>query len=141
MEHNQQIGERLRDFAREKFQTVSGLCKALGKDTSHLNRYIAGKAIPGARLQQQLREHGCDIEWLMTGVYRPVRTVAKEPEARVFASVEDLQLLKDALRNALRQVAELQRQVDARNSAGLELHIKDVDKAAEQQFGVKLRDA
>lgn len=64
------IGERLREWAVEKYGSVQGLADALHKPKQSLQPYLRNSSKPGPKLQSELRELGCDIEWLMTGVLK-----------------------------------------------------------------------
>lgn len=66
--HTNSVGERLRIWAYERYGSVSALCRALGKVTSYLNPYLAGRSAPGAVLLHQLEQLGCNTDWLLTGI-------------------------------------------------------------------------
>ena len=66
MHSNAGIGERLRDFAKQ-FGGPSGLAKEMGISPQQLNDYLSGRRIPGNKMQERLRELGCDTLWLITG--------------------------------------------------------------------------
>lgn len=62
-----EIAQRLREFGKKKFTSMSEFAKAVGMKPSSFNVYLSGNARPGPILHERLRELGCDIEWLMTG--------------------------------------------------------------------------
>jgi SOS-response transcriptional repressor LexA len=79
------IGERLRRFAERRYGSVPGLAKALGKAAPQaLYAYVRGDSRPGPTLQEELREAGCDVEWLMTGA-RKAQRGSTESEKAAFA--------------------------------------------------------
>ncbi|MBS1536417.1 MAG: LexA family transcriptional regulator [Bacteroidetes bacterium] len=61
------IGKRIKIFAKENYKSVSALTRAMGMSATALAPYIKGSIIPGIRLQEKLKDAGCDIDWLMTG--------------------------------------------------------------------------
>lgn len=63
----QTIGDRIKAFAKEKYGSVSALCREMGISPQGLSGYIGDKIKPGAGMQEKLRAAGADIEWLMTG--------------------------------------------------------------------------
>lgn len=67
MKKHQEIGDRLKQFAQEKFGSVAELERKMKVPKNSLSQYIGGRHTPGTTLQDKLRDVGCDIEWLMTG--------------------------------------------------------------------------
>lgn len=65
------ISDRLLEFAKTKYGDRHGykslFAKDLGISSSQLTQYVSGSLLPGNKIQQKLRDLGCDIEWLMTG--------------------------------------------------------------------------
>ncbi len=61
------IGKRLRDWSLSKYATLGEAAEALKINQVHLSAYMAGRNIPGNKLQAKLRALGCNIDWLMTG--------------------------------------------------------------------------
>lgn len=61
------IGDRLKQFAKVNFGSVSELAKHMDVLPQSLTAYIANRTTPGNVTQNKLRALGCDIEWLMTG--------------------------------------------------------------------------
>ncbi len=114
------VATRLREFATEKYKNISGLCRALGKDTSYLNLYLSGKSLPGWKLQQRLRELGCDIEWLMTG-NSPAKTevqtyTSTDPDNPLVITSDDIGLLKAALLRMLKQMNVMEEQIEEKDA-------------------------
>lgn len=62
-----EIGNRLRDFGKKNFLSMSAFARAIEMRPQTLNNYLSGEQRPGGILHQRLRALGCDIEWLMTG--------------------------------------------------------------------------
>ncbi len=62
-----EIAQRLRQFGKNHFGSMSKLAEALDMTPQQLNDYLSGRITPGNKMQGRLREIGCDIEWLMTG--------------------------------------------------------------------------
>lgn len=63
----EEIGKRLRDWCLSKYSTLGEAADALKILQVHLSAYMAGRNIPGNKLQGKLRALGCNVEWLMTG--------------------------------------------------------------------------
>lgn len=61
------IGDRIKQFAKDKYGSVSGLTREMGIGVTSLANYINGRSRPGAELQEKLRKLGADVEWIMTG--------------------------------------------------------------------------
>jgi len=64
---NLPTAERLRLFAKEKFNTIAELERAMGKNKGYLLSYLNGRSMLGGETLKQLSELGCDINWLLTG--------------------------------------------------------------------------
>jgi hypothetical protein len=62
-----EISDRLREFAKVNYGTMSGLAKALEMKPQALQVYLNGRSVPGFKLQEKLNSLGCDISWLLTG--------------------------------------------------------------------------
>lgn len=65
------IAERIKEFAKSRYGSVSGLTRAMGIKETSLSTYLSGRSKPGAMIQSKLREAGADIEWIMTGKAGP----------------------------------------------------------------------
>ena len=65
-----EIGKRLRKFGEDNYSSMTMFAKAIGLLPQTLNNYLSGDARPGNILQEKLRAVNCDIEWLMTSLYR-----------------------------------------------------------------------
>ena len=61
------FGKRLKEFAVSKFKTIKSLGEELGIDPRNLSNYTSGQREPRAKFLSILAEHGCDINWLLTG--------------------------------------------------------------------------
>ncbi len=111
-----EIGQRLRQFARETFGSVSGLCRAIGRQETYFIRVLAGEYMPGGRMQALLRDVGCDIEWLITGKHAPISPILPaEIEERIVnngPTAEDFQRISLELSRALRQIDDLKQQLN-----------------------------
>lgn len=46
---------------------MADFARALDISPALLSHYLSGRSKPGNKLQQKLRDLGCDIDWLMTG--------------------------------------------------------------------------
>ena len=118
MEDLSTISARLKHFAKAEYGSVTGLCEKMGRHGSALSRYINGDSVPGSKLQHQLRELGCDIEWLMTGNGIPTKdkeavlAQSKEVAQQLERVTEDYEMTKDALKLALRDNHEKARIIE-----------------------------
>jgi transcriptional regulator with XRE-family HTH domain len=66
----QEIGQRLREFGEQRYNSMAEFAKALGVKPQNLNAYLSGKRMPGNKLENKLRDLGCDIIWLQHGINR-----------------------------------------------------------------------
>lgn len=61
-------GDRLKEFAEKNFGSQAKLAAELGMTPQAMSSYVKGKRNVGFRLAEKLKEVGCDIDWLKTGV-------------------------------------------------------------------------
>ncbi len=59
------IGERIRIFAKRKYNTLKGLSVALDISPQQLQQYITNNREPGAKILIKFMKAGCDINWLL----------------------------------------------------------------------------
>lgn len=59
------IGERIRVFAKRKYNTLKGLANALGISPQQLQQYITNNREPGSKILIKFMKVGCDINWLL----------------------------------------------------------------------------
>jgi len=61
------IGERIRIFAKRKYNTLKGLASALDISPQQLQQYITNNREPGSKILIKFMKVGCDINWLLGG--------------------------------------------------------------------------
>jgi len=61
------IGERIRIFAKRKYNTLKGLANALDISPQQLQQYITNNREPGSKILIKFMKTGCDINWLLGG--------------------------------------------------------------------------
>ncbi|MBU0472819.1 MAG: helix-turn-helix domain-containing protein [Bacteroidetes bacterium] len=61
------IGERIRTFAKRKYNTLKGLANALDISPQQLQQYITNNREPGSKILIRFMRAGCDINWLLGG--------------------------------------------------------------------------
>ncbi len=61
------IGERIRIFAKRKYNTLKGLANALDISPQQLQQYITNNREPGSKILIKFMKAGCDINWLLGG--------------------------------------------------------------------------
>lgn len=61
------IGERIRIFAKRKYNTLKGLANALDISPQQLQQYITNHREPGSKILIKFMKIGCDINWLLGG--------------------------------------------------------------------------
>jgi transcriptional regulator with XRE-family HTH domain len=61
------IGERIRIFAKRKYNTLKGLASALDISPQQLQQYITNNREPGSKILIKFMKIGCDINWLLGG--------------------------------------------------------------------------
>jgi len=61
------IGERIRIFAKRKYDTLKALAEAMEISPQQLQQYISGNREPGSRILIKFLKLGCDINWLLGG--------------------------------------------------------------------------
>lgn len=59
------IGERIRVFAKRKYNTLKGLANALEISPQQLQQYITNNREPGSKILIKFMKVGCDINWLL----------------------------------------------------------------------------
>ncbi len=118
-DHYREVAKRLRQFAKETFGSVSGLCRAIDRQETYFIRVLAGEYMPGSKMQSLLREVGCDIEWLITGKAAVIsETLAEKIEDRIVEdgpTIEDFNTLSLELARALRKVEDLKQRLSDLN--------------------------
>lgn len=74
------VADRLNEFVKAKYGDKHGyksmFAKDIGVSAGQALQYLTGERNPGNKIQQKLRDIGCDIEWLMTG--REIVTIANK---------------------------------------------------------------
>ena len=61
------VGERIRDFALDKFASVSELARAIEMKPANLLAYVNGSREPGMVVLQRLARAGANINYILTG--------------------------------------------------------------------------
>ncbi len=61
------LGERIKIFAKQRYNTLKELASALDISPQQLNQYTTGKREPGCKILNKLLDIGCDINWLLSG--------------------------------------------------------------------------
>ena len=61
------IGERIRIFAKRKYNTLKSLSDALNISPQQLQQYITNNREPGSKILIKFMKAGCDINWLLGG--------------------------------------------------------------------------
>ncbi|HPN38564.1 MAG TPA: helix-turn-helix transcriptional regulator [Melioribacteraceae bacterium] len=61
------LGERIKIFAKQRYNTLKELATALDISPQQLNQYTTGKREPGCKILSKLLDLGCDINWLLSG--------------------------------------------------------------------------
>lgn len=74
------FGTRLKEFADQKFGSISAMSKAIGISQPNITRYVRGEVQPTKILFEKLLEVGCDLEWLLTGIPKNVNVVQNQRE-------------------------------------------------------------
>lgn len=123
------VTDRLNEFVTDKYGNKHGykslFAKELGVSPGQAVQYLTGERIPGNKIQQKLRNIGCDIEWLMTGrrlitygdqkivgydiepidetKYAPGQAEKTNNVEKLTEQVEELQILIAALRYEIQQ--------------------------------------
>jgi transcriptional regulator with XRE-family HTH domain len=86
MNYKQEVGLRLREFAEKEKGSIAELARQLKMQPESLYDYLNGETIPGDRLQKKLEKVGCNVIWLLTGIYpnedRQKKEIQKEIEQR-----------------------------------------------------------
>lgn len=61
------IGERIRIFAKRKYNTLKAMADAMDISPQQLQQYISNNREPGSRILIKFMKLGCDINWLLGG--------------------------------------------------------------------------
>lgn len=65
------IGERIRTFAKRKYNTLTRLANAMEITPQQLHQYTSGNREPGSKILIKLLNLGCDLNWLLGGIEKP----------------------------------------------------------------------
>ncbi|MFC2084941.1 XRE family transcriptional regulator [Bacteroidota bacterium] len=87
-----EIGKRLREFIKKKYSTIAEFAEAMDRDKTFFTPYFSGKSIPGGEILAKLRDLGCDINWLLTGIKGSANVYLYPILSEVYAA-EDTELL------------------------------------------------
>jgi transcriptional regulator with XRE-family HTH domain len=94
------VGERIRIFAKRKYNTLKALADAMEMKPQQLQQYVSGRREPGTKILRKLLRLGCDINWLLGG--------AESLESyRVFKLEQELkrnEIALEQIRNALKKL-------------------------------------
>lgn len=82
-----EIGIRLKEFAKKKFDGIASLERALGKTPAYFQNYLNGRSYLGSEILIKLQELGCDINWLLNGTPSP--STVKEPEVPYSSAIDE----------------------------------------------------
>ncbi len=61
------IGQRIRIFAKRKYNTLKNLAEAMDISPQQLQQYISGNREPGSKILIKFMKLGCDVNWLLGG--------------------------------------------------------------------------
>lgn len=127
------ITDRLNEYVKDKYGDKHGYKSLFGKDigasSSQVTQLLNGERIPGNKIQDKLRQLGCDVEWLMTGrkmVTVGDKTVAVYPREHI----EELGGNSVSL-ESVAIIEELRTQVNLLNKYNEELKNEIINKNAE----------
>lgn len=67
IKQKKEIGERLREFGKTRFGTLTKFEEELGLAKGGLSQYTRGRNALGSNMIIKLKEMGCDIDWLLSG--------------------------------------------------------------------------
>lgn len=88
---SESVGDRIREFAKQRFGSQDGMARALSMPAVQLSKYINGTTKPGTDVLIRFTELGMSIDWLLTGTGEMMAT----PPPSV---VDQLQIIVDKLR-------------------------------------------
>lgn len=60
------IGEKIRQFAVQKFGSIKAFAEAMEMHPSALQQYLSDEHKPGANILVNLARLGCDMNWLLS---------------------------------------------------------------------------
>lgn len=61
------IGKRLKEFAKNKYGTVSAFAEACSMPQPQMSAYTSGAKSPSVDVLLRFLKAGCDINWLLSG--------------------------------------------------------------------------
>lgn len=64
----EEIGARIKQFAKEVYGNQSELAKALGVSDVQLSQWVSGAVGQGQKILVPLARLGCNVHWLLTGI-------------------------------------------------------------------------
>jgi len=62
------LGDRLKQFAFDKYGSITGLSEVTGIVQPQLSSYTSGKKKPSVDILLKLLNAGCNINWLISGM-------------------------------------------------------------------------
>lgn len=139
-----EIGARLKEFAKKKFDGIAGLERAIGKTPAFFQNYLNGRSYLGGEILAKLSELGCDINWLLNGdLPTAFVTTAKGPNREYMTAYSNLlkegNILREENRDLKALIFDLQRDKEhlLKQNEKLTRIIQDLkDEIAELQKGM-----
>lgn len=108
------IGEKLKQFCDNNFQSVATFAKELGIKREQLYPYFNNDVIPGGEFLQKLQKLGCDINWLLSEEEVKHGAVAErsQPYADYNNKIKELEEENRLLRDQLSEIVRLTQAVE-----------------------------
>lgn len=100
---------KIKQFASEKFGTMTALARELGMSLPHLSQYAHLTNAPGIEFFIKLRALGCDLNWLLSD--SEMRAVA-EPSTHYSADKMKIEELEKENFDLKSQLTDIQKAAD-----------------------------
>ena len=95
------FGEKLREWGIKNYGSVNAFADALKMSRTSLSRYLNDKTEPGASILKQIRQLGCDMNWLLSDELELNQT---KPDKMLDRLLEENRELKNHLINLVNQM-------------------------------------
>ena len=107
-----ELGYRIKEYAKSKHGSVRNLAKAIDKQESLISQYITGTRKPGSDFLMLLAKDGCDVNWLLTGEKKSsnIKDPQEENSAEsVVVKKDHFEKLSDLVEKLSKRVEELEK--------------------------------
>lgn len=100
------LGQKLEEFGKGKFGTITAFAEALDMSMGSLYSYLNNRSLPGTPILRKLKGMGCDLNWLLEEEEGKV----KEP-GNTYNANREVQLLREEIKGLKKIIASVERAI------------------------------